>query len=65
VRPGHKGPGVAAAPKTESTSLPATARFTAVFLAYADETLRLRAEALDAPPPTATDKHDKSDKPAR
>jgi hypothetical protein len=50
VRPGQKLPSVDAAPKSEATSLPATARFTAVFLAYADETLRLRAEALDAPP---------------
>ncbi|HVN40805.1 MAG TPA: hypothetical protein VMW19_21785 [Myxococcota bacterium] len=39
-----------AAPQTEATSLPATARFTAVFLAYADETLRLRAEPPDSVP---------------
>ena len=51
VRPGQKLPAVEAAPKSEATSLPATARFTAVFLAYADETLRLRAEALEAPLP--------------
>lgn len=49
VRPGQKLPAVEAAPKSEATSLPATARFTAVFLAYADETLRLRAESLEAP----------------
>jgi hypothetical protein len=53
VRAGHKLPDVEAAAKTEATSLPATARFTAVFLAYVDETLRLRAEALDAPAPVA------------
>lgn len=59
VRPGHKVPDVAAAPKMEATSLPATARLTAVFLAYTDETLRLRAEALDAPVPAVSDKPDK------
>jgi hypothetical protein len=44
IRAHRKGAALEAPPQTEATSLPATARFTAVFLAYADETLRLRAE---------------------
>ena len=44
IRAHKKGAALEAPAQTEATSLPATARFTAVFLAYADETLRLRAE---------------------
>ncbi|HXK23884.1 MAG TPA: hypothetical protein VMS55_14525 [Myxococcota bacterium] len=44
IRSRKKGAALETPPQTEATSLPATARFTAVFLAYADETLRLRAE---------------------
>jgi hypothetical protein len=51
-RPGRTPPAVEAAPRSEATSLHATARFVAVFLAYVDETLRLRAEPAA---PVATD----------
>jgi hypothetical protein len=48
----HRLPSVEAAPQAEPPSLHATARLFAVYLAYADETLRLRAEAAEsgAPP---------------
>jgi hypothetical protein len=44
IRARKKGAALEVPPQTDATSLSATARFTAVFLAYADETLRLRAE---------------------